>query len=163
MNEVELCAALVRLVEKAVSNILLLDKTGDPRQIKVFNGYLPLKGNEEEDFPYVLVRFEKSSTDWEGTESQIAIIAGTYCEGKDAEGTVGNKMQGFIDGLNILSMIRSEILTLPNGVMEERFVVKSPIVLSDPGEQEFPYWHCEMTTSWVLPFISMNNIRAEGI
>lgn len=163
MNEVELCSALVRLVEKAVSDILLLDKTGTPRKIKVFNGYLPLKNDEEEDFPYVLVRFEKSSTDWDGTESQVAIIAGTYCEGRDNEGIAGNKMQGFIDGLNVLSMIRSEIMNLPNGVMENCFVVKSPIVLSDPGEQEFPYWHCEMTTSWVIPFISMNNIRAENI
>lgn len=81
MNEINLCDSLVELVKDTVKNFRLLNKNGEAVIPKVYSGFLPLK-NDEDVFPYVLVRHEKSSTDWEGTNCSVSIIAGSFIDGK---------------------------------------------------------------------------------
>lgn len=161
MNEISLCSSLKELAEKVVSGYRLLNKNREPVIPKVYCGYLPLKDNDEENFPYVLIRHESSSTDWEGTTAQVAIIAGSYCEGKDESGKVGMKMQGHFDCLNVLSAIRSEILNLEAETLDERYVLLNPIEISAPDEQPFPYWQVDMTTKWHLASPAMEHIRGD--
>lgn len=161
MNEIDLCRSLKRLVEEVVSAYRLQTKNGEPVVPKVYCGYLPLKNSDEENFPYVLVRHESSSTDWEGTTAQVAIIAGAYCEGKDENDEVGVKMQGNFDCLNILSAIRSELLNLEAETLDNRYVLLNPIEINTPAEQPFPYWQTDMTTKWHLPSPAMVHIRGD--
>lgn len=159
MNEVGLCTALKELVERVAERFRLPDKYGELVIPKVYVGFLPLKTNDDENFPYVLIRHESSSTDWEGTVVNVAIIAGAYCEGRDESGEEGVKMQGHHDCLNLLSAIRAELTEQPAETLAERYVLLSPIEISTPGEQPFPYWQADMATKWHLPSPAMEHIR----
>lgn len=160
MNEINLCDSLVELVKETVKNFRLLNKNGEAVTPKVYSGFLPLK-NDEEVFPYVLVRHEKSSTDWEGTNCSVSIIAGSFCDGKGSSGIEGEDMNGQKDCLLVLSAIRTALLELPAETLAKRYVLMPKIDIDIHSEQAFPYWQADMTTNWFMPQPAMQHIRSD--
>lgn len=161
MNEIGLCTALKELVEGVAARFRLSNNQGEPVVPKVYSGFLPLETDDDKHFPYVLIRHESSSTDWEGTVVNVAITAGAYCEGRDESGEAGMKMQGHYDCLNLLSAIRSELTNQPAETLAEKYVLLNPIEISTPSDQPFPYWQVDMTTKWHLPSPAMEHIRGD--
>ena len=75
-----LTKALRELCEQAVKDFRLPTKDGKTlRAPQIVNGFLPPKRSSElDDFPFVLVRPEQSTTDRQYEEVRVNIIVGCY-------------------------------------------------------------------------------------
>jgi hypothetical protein len=147
MIENHLAENLRNLIEGAVKDFRLPVKNGEPRAPKVFNGYLPPKrSGGDDDFPFVLVRADKGSTNEDSTETKLTIIIGCYTE----------EFDGHEYCLNIMQRVRMALATLPCGVLGGKHILQFPISWENFEEQPYPQWFIEMETTWKTntPFAS---------
>lgn len=113
----------------------------------VFKMRLPSKDDETKQIPYVLLQFLKSTDAQEEgkhpeAEAMVRIVAATYSE--DGE-------EGALCVLNLLTRIR--IALLRDGVIGERYLLKSPVELIVYPDSTPPYYLGEMMTTWRMPVI----------
>ena len=113
----------------------------NPRCPTVFNGDLPPKRSDTlDDFPFVIVRFEESESTNEETTATIAIVAGCYTE----------DFQGQEDCINVLSRIQTALLSMPNGILANKYILQPPVLMANLPEQPYPQWQVNMTTKWTF-------------
>lgn len=139
MVENKLTLALREFIKEAVKNFRLPVENGKIRAPQVINGYLPPKqsGNLD-DFPYVIVRPEKGSSEREATEVTVSIIIGCYAEDYD----------GYEYCLNVMARIRHALAELENNILANRYVLQFPISWEMVPGQPYPEWQLDMTTHW---------------
>lgn len=137
-----LTKALRELCEQAVKDFCLPTKDGKTlRAPQIVNGFLPPKRSSElDDFPFVLVRPEQSTTDRQSEEVRVNIIVGCYSEEYD----------GFEYGVNVIERIKEKICTLPAETLEQRYQMRYPIKWNMVPEQPWPQWQIDMETIWIF-------------
>lgn len=150
MIEVLLCKALRDEVEKALKNVVLKNPKGELVHPAVINGFLPPNNRSESDYPCVVIAFESSSADQETTEVEVRISICTYDECLDSDGKELYPIKAHEDGLNAASRIRLALKTLPNGVLDRRYVLQLPIEVQNTGIDDYPYWQVNMKTRWLM-------------
>lgn len=140
MTENELSKALRVLIEKEVSEYRLPVKNGEPRSPRVLNGYLPPKrSGTDDDFPFVIVRPDSGETEADQVKVTVDVIIGCYTE----------EFDGHEYCLNVMQRIRTALMSLPNGILDSRYVLEFPIKWSNFAEQPYPFWQFDMETKWV--------------
>lgn len=134
--------ALRELCKQAVKDFRLPTKDGKTlRAPQIVNGFLPPKRSSElDDFPFVLVRPEQSTTDRQSEEVRVNIIVGCYSEEYD----------GFEYGVNVIERIKEKICTLPAETLEQRYQMRYPIKWNMVPEQPWPQWQIDMETIWIF-------------
>jgi hypothetical protein len=153
MTSKELLDALKDFIERETKDLLLpvrVDrKSGEQKErpAEVHEMRLPNKEAETARIPYVLLQFLKSTFEQkEGEEpthvAMVRIVAATYSE--DGE-------EGALCLLNLLTRI--QIALLKDGVIGERFLLKSPVEMIVYPDNTPPYYLGEMMTQWELPVI----------
>ena len=137
-----LTKALRELCEQAVKDFRLPTKDGKTlRAPQIVNGFLPPKRSTDlDDFPFVLVRPEQSTTDRESEEVRVNIIVGCYSEEYD----------GFEYGVNVVERIKEKICTLPDETLAQRYQMRYPIKWTMVPEQPWPQWQIDMETIWIF-------------
>lgn len=137
-----LTKALRELCKQTVKDFRLPTKDGKTlRAPQIVNGFLPPKRSSElDDFPFVLVRPEQSTTDRQSEEVRVNIIVGCYSEEYD----------GFEYGVNVIERIKEKICTLPAETLEQRYQMRYPIKWNMVPEQPWPQWQIDMETIWIF-------------
>lgn len=144
-----LTKAIRELCAKAVKDFRLptKDAPGPGKKEKVLkapqiiNGFLPPKrANDNDDFPFVLVRPEQGTTDRGSEEIKVNIIIGCYSEEYD----------GFEFGINVMERIKAAISQLPAETLENRYQMRYPIKWSMANDQPYPQWQIDIETTWVM-------------
>lgn len=137
-----LTKALRELCKQAVKDFRLPTKDGKTlRAPQIVNGFLPPKRSSElDDFPFVLVRPEQSTTDRQSEEVRVNIIVGCYSEEYD----------GFEYGVNVIERIKEKICTLPAETLEQRYQMRYPIKWNMVPEQPWPQWQIDMESIWIF-------------
>jgi hypothetical protein len=139
MVENLLSEALRNLISDAVKDFRLPSKEGDIKAPKIVDGFLPLKrGNNDDDFPFVLVRIEGGKTEQESTNVEVSVIVGCYAETFD----------GHAYCLNVMSRIRNALMNLPGWILDNKYVLSFPIEYNVIPDQPYPYWQLDITTHW---------------
>lgn len=132
---------LMAFVAEAVKDFRLPVKNGEPRAPKVINGYLPPKRvGSDDDYPFVVVRFENSTADMEETQAEVSLIVGCYTE----------EFDGHTHCINVMSRIRLALAQMPNNTLARKFILQYPIRVENNPEQPYPYWQTDMTTTWIF-------------
>lgn len=147
MIEIYLTQALRELVEEAVKDFRLPVEKGETRAPKVINGYLPPKQYimpgqtaRDDDFPFVVVRADKATSNKEETQVDVSIIIGCYSK----------EFDGHEYCLNVMSRIRNALTSLENGILAGKYILSFPIEWDLVPEQPYPQWQLDMTTHWVF-------------
>ena len=151
MTPLDLLDELKAYIERKTKDMILpvrVDrKSGEhkERPAEVHIGSLPDKESETKRIPYVLLQFIKSTDSQEEGERaksvcMVRIIATTYSEDRE-------------DGrrclLNLLTRIKTEFLR--DGMVADRYILKSPLEMMVYTEDTAPYYLGEMITHWSLP------------
>lgn len=153
MTPIDLLDALKGFVKEETKDLLLpvrVQRTSGERNLRVPNVYkmrLPSKNDETNQIPYVLLQFLKSTVKQEPgelplCEAMVRIIGATYNE--DGE-------EGALGVLNLLTRIQSGLLR--DGVIAERYLIRSPVELIVYPDNTPPYYLGEMMTTWEIPVI----------
>ena len=146
MNEIMLCRALRKFVAEATKGVQMPDEKGVMRPLTVVDGYLDRSG--EDPSPFVLIRPKSVSAEEEMTTGKVELIVVCRNEGKDHLGDITRPMSGYEDCLTIVHRIRRALMTLPNRVLDRRYVLSLPVSWTVHDADRFPYWQVDMTTSW---------------
>ena len=152
MVENNLCQALRGLVKEAVKDLLLPTQPKTPRgepglrEPQVVNNYLPPKrSGDADDFPFVLVRAERGSSNQDQTSVTVVLVVGVYCQ---------NGLDGAREGhehcLNVMERIRLKLMSLPGLILDGRYQLRGDVTWSLPAEQPFPYYQLDMETHWTF-------------
>lgn len=153
MTSSDLLDALKTYIEKITSDIILpvkVDrKSGDSKEraADVYRMRLPKKSDETAKIPYILIQFIKSIDTHDPGQppesvSMIRIVVATYSE---------DESEGSENVLNILTRIR--IAFLKDGLIAERYILKSPLEAVVYPDDTAPYFLGEMMTNWQMPII----------
>ncbi len=139
MQEISLTQAIARFLEKVCSQYQLPNKSKELVAPKIITGYLPPKrtGNAD-DFPFIIVRPVSGSTN-EATLTDVSIIVGIYDE----------ELTGFDRALEVVTRIRTALLSIPNQILENRYQLRMPIDWHNVDEQAWPQWQLSLITRWL--------------
>ena len=139
MIENKLTEALRDFIKEAIKDFRLPVENGEMRAPQVVNGYLPPKRSGDcDDFPFVIVRPEKGTSDREATEITVSIIIGCFAEEYD----------GHEYCLNVMARIRSALASMENNILANKYVLNFPIDWDISPDQPYPQWQIDMTTHW---------------
>lgn len=164
MTELTLLDALVARLTEMFKNYELKAKSGLLQTVRVFAQYLPLpqavtvdtdtdedteiepQGYQAEDyesnFPCVIVKLNEATSREEGsldaTRINVNLLVGTYDESPDC--------QGYRDVLNIIEVIRQELLT--HRVLDSRYRLEMPMKSYLFEEQAWPVYFGQIETVW---------------
>lgn len=135
---------LAAFLEGVTANFEMTTPSGKIRSPKVTPGWLPLKdpkNKDEEDFPYVLVRYIGHSDKSEGeSTAKIHIFAGVY----------SMDPQGWRELVNPLERIRQALLKKRTLAKKFRLVLPMESKIP-PHDQPFPEWVGWLETEWTIP------------
>ncbi len=141
MIESNLSRALCEFVEGVTKDFRLETKNGELKAPQIVEGYLPPKrSNNDEDFPFIVVRFEDSKSELGQTAVSMSIVIGCYTQAMD----------GYLYCLSVYEAIRRALCEMPFQTLDERYQLGFPIECKNTGDHAWPYWQLEMTTNWVL-------------
>lgn len=153
MSPVDLIDAICEFLTLTVKDLQLKTQSGDQRPPQIVAGYLPPKNPkkpelQEEDFPFVIVRFisledvsEKSGgTGRDYAQAVIKLVIGAYSH--DAQ-------DGWRDVANTATRIWIDLFK--KRVIAKKYRIEYPCLFEMPEEQPYPQWIGEMTTRWIVP------------
>lgn len=145
MIENNLAKALREFIKEAIKEFRLPVenpepiKDGDIRAPQVINGYLPPKrSGDKDDFPFVIVRPERGTSERTATTITVSIIIGCYAESYD----------GHEYCLNVMARIRNALCSMPNNILAKKYVLSLPITWDMAQDQPYPQWQLDMSTQW---------------
>lgn len=149
MNLVYLEELLREKIENAVKLLKLKNKKGELVKIKTITGILPpqnlSKRDEEEEYPFIVVRLHKHKEEDEALAT-FKIIVAICAEGENAETRkkdfqTENYRQGHYDLVTIVEKIRQELL---KDLRIGEGLIKKPFEAEIFLEQPFPYMYAEI-------------------
>lgn len=146
MNPVELVDKLVDFSKKVVKDYDLPTKNGESsKSPNIYPGYLPdkKKGDEQSEFPYVIIRF-LSEQDKEDDKVNIRFIIATYSE---------DEVNGWRDPVNIATRIK---IALKKQQIFGPFSLNGEIKIDLFEDQPFPQWFATMDVTFVIPQVQMD-------
>ena len=128
-------------VEEDVDDDLDEDTDTDTEAIEP-QGYSP--ADIESNFPCVVVKLDEATDREEGSLNaariNVRILVGTYDESADC--------QGYRDVLNIIKMVRQDLLTMPARVLDKRYRLEMPMKSYLFDEQAWPIYFGQIETVW---------------
>ena len=141
MIEQDLTKVLRLFIEDAIKDFRMPTKSGIARAPIVINGYLPPKrSGVEDEFPFVLVRPDKGSTDRDKTEVEISLIVGCYSE----------EFDGHEFCFNVMTRIRHALTSLYCGTLANKYQLQYPIEWENFDDQPWPQWQLDIKTKWAF-------------
>ena len=165
MTELNLLDALVSRLTEKFTAYELTAKSGLLQTVRVFAQYLPqpsgitLKPKDDSDsivpqgytstdiesnFPCVIVKLDEATDSEEGTLTQtrvnVRFLVGTYDESADC--------QGYRDVLNIIEVIRQDLLTLPGRILDQRYRMEMPLKHYLFDDQPWPIYFGQIESVW---------------
>ena len=139
MIEPNLMQAVGRFLEPICSQYRLPTKSGEENPPRIVYGYLPpLQSNTDNDQAYVIVRPISGATG-EAQSTDVAIIVSCY----------DRDMTGFDRALDMVARIRTALLSIPDQVLESRYMLQLPIEWHNVDDQPWPQWQLSITTHWL--------------
>lgn len=153
MTPLDLLDELKAYIERTTKDMILpvrVDrKSGEhkERPAEVHINDLPDKEAETKRIPYVLLQFIKSTDSQEEGKRpkcvcMVRIVAATYSEDKE---------EGKRCLLNLLTRIKTAFLR--DGMVADRYILKSPVEMLVYAEDTAPYHLGEMMTIWSIPAV----------
>lgn len=141
MLETNLVKAICSFLEDSLNDLSLETEGGGFKPPQIVNGYLPPKRkNEEDDFPFVIVRPENGTSELGSTDCTVSLIVGCYSEGMD----------GYEYCLSVMQHIRQALMSMEMLTLEKRYQLAFPIKWKNTDQQPYPFWQLEMTTEWTF-------------
>ena len=166
MTSLNLLDALVSRLTELFANYELQAKSGLLQTVKVFAQYLPqpksAEVNDDDDtesitepqgysaddieslFPCVVVKLDDMTDKEEGSLDAVRInariLVGIYDESPDC--------QGYRDVLNIIEVIRQDLLTMPARVLAKKYRLEMPLKSYLLDEQAFPIYFGQIESVW---------------
>ena len=165
MTELNLLDALVARLTERFTGYELKAKSRLLQEVKVIPQYLPQPSavtvktdDEDEDiepqgytvtdieslFPCVIVKIgdviDKEAGALDQTRVNVQFIIGIYDDAKDC--------QGYRDVYNIIEVIRQDLLTMPDRVLDNRYRLEMPFTSGLVPEQEWPFYFGYIDSNW---------------
>ena len=165
MIELNLLDALVARLTERFKGYELKSKSGLLQEVKVIPQYLPqpsavtVKTDDEDGniepqgytvtdieslFPCVIVKIGEVTDKEEGaldqTRVNVQFIIGVYDDAKDC--------QGYRDVYNIIEVIRQDLLTMPDRVLDKRYRLEMSLTSGLVPEQEWPFYFGYIDSNW---------------
>ncbi len=165
MTELNLLDALVARLTERFKGYELKAKSGLLQEVKVIPQYLPqpsavtVKSDDEDEtiepqgytvtdieslFPCVIVKIgeviDKEAGALDQTHVNVQFIIGIYDDAKDC--------QGYRDVYNIIEVIRQDLLTMPDRVLDKRYRLEMPFTSGLVSEQEWPFYFGYIDSNW---------------
>lgn len=146
---------------------LLCAKDGSQKNVKVFPQFMPQpkgatvkpKGEApiepqgygpadiENNFPCVIVKLDEATDKEEGKIDQaravVRLLAGVYDDAPDC--------QGYRDALNIIEVVRQDLLSMPYRILDNKYRVEMPMTWYLFEEQPWPVFFGVLETVWEIP------------
>ena len=140
MIENNLTKALIEKIKEVVKDFRMPVKDGERRCPTVLNGYLPPKRYDgtDEDYPFIVVRPDNGTSNRENTTMTVSIVVGCFTE----------DLNGFEDCIEVMTRIRAALASMPNGILDNRYILQYPITWDLLREQPYPQWQLNMETRW---------------
>lgn len=144
MTNDQLIQSVMQRVREATKDMLLpvegKDYLASP---SVYYNDVPVKGSEDDDFPYVIVRFYKSTMSETQKLCEVKIIVGAYSEEPD----------GHRYCLIVAERIEQSLMNVRT--LDCGSYIQLPIEWVNLEKQAHPYWAIAGITRWVLPTVNM--------
>lgn len=149
MVENELCRALRDFISGKVKHLELPkqvkddggDEYAEHKTAQVINGYLPPKRSGKiDDIPFIIVRPDSGTTNEEETKVEISIIFGAYSKSDD----------GFEHCMTMLATVRTALLSLPYGVLDDKYNFDRVVSWQNFPDHLDNYWQVDMKTTWTI-------------
>ena len=130
MTTVTLLQDLVDFVKEAVSTYQYKNSQGIVKEINVKDGYLKVReDDDEEDFPYVLIRLGKGEANYDEAIVKVRLYVGV--RDKDVD-------NGYISCLNIIEHIRHTLQQTP--FVNDMYEVRPPFKWEMAESETYPLW-----------------------
>lgn len=165
MTALNLLDALVSRLKELFAGYELQAKSGLLQTVKVFAQYLPQPSSPEvnddetdsitepqgyttddieNNFPCVIVKVDEMTDKEEGTldatRINVRILAGIYDESPDC--------QGYRDVMNIIEVVRQDLLTMPARVLAKRYRLEMPLKSYVFEDQPWPIYFGQIESTW---------------
>lgn len=140
MIENNLTQALIEKIEDVVRDFRMPVNSNERRCPTVLAGYLPPKRYDgtDEDYPFIVVRPDNGTSNRENTTMTVSIVIGCFTE----------DLNGFEDCVEVMTRIRAALASMPNGILDDRYILQYPITWDLLREQPYPQWQLNMETHW---------------
>lgn len=130
MTSVTLLKDLVAFVKDALSTYEYRNSQGELKSIQVKDGYLKVReDDDEEDFPYILIRLGKGKAEYEEATVEVYFFVGVL--DKDVD-------NGYISCLNIIDRIRHDLQATP--FVADMYEVRPPFNWEMAEKETYPLW-----------------------
>ena len=122
-------------------------KSGD-YPFHIFVGWLPeKKGQEDEDYPFALVRPVDGTVGMDGTAMAVDIVLGVFA----------GETRGCEYVLNVQRHLLNALCTLGERRLRDKYCLAMPVTWELPDDQPYPVWVAVVHTEWtyhtpILPF-----------
>ena len=127
---------------KVFEGFKLKNICGEEVNINVFSQNLPFRNSddEEEPFPYIIVRLTEGSINDTESEQDVTtqLIIGTYDNSEDAN--------GHKDTINIIQKIHERFFKNP--VLAKKYIIQAPFKWVLQEEDTWPYYFGGIEVSW---------------
>ena len=136
------------VLEGAVKEAHLKTKSHVVKDPQIVLGYLdPLQeaDKEQEDFPYIIVRYSNDMILEEQSHLSLKLILGVYSE----------EIEGWVDVLHLMELVKKAVLTRP---VFNFYTIERPIKTSMPEEQPYPYFFGFMELTLNIPKLQMEGV-----
>lgn len=140
--------ALVEEVKLALKDFTLKNEKGEETKVNVYQQFLPKDEEENEQFPYVSLKFTNQEDTSEESLCRIEFLIAN-CNGD-------LNFQGFKDTMNIMQKIRIHLEE--KVIIANKFELKFPVKSAVSEEIAFPYFFGGIETHWILPKIIRREI-----
>lgn len=147
MTSVTLLKDLVEFVQHSLSSYQYQNSDGVMRTVQVKDGYLKVREeDDEENFPYVLIRLGKGSADHDEATVEVRFFAGVWDRDVD---------NGYISCLNILDRIRHDLQSTP--FVASAYEVRPPFHWEMADRETYPVWFGMLSCTFII-----GNLTNEG-
>jgi len=128
---------------------------GEYRSPSLYIGAIPPRrsGDDKEGFPYIVNRVVSGNDSATGSKVTVYTICGIYSAEK-VEGAEN-------DILNMVARCRAILLSMENGILENRFRFEYPLTWSmgikeEQHMQPYPYAGATIISQWEVPAVEFN-------
>ncbi|MBN1469427.1 MAG: hypothetical protein JW924_11945 [Fusobacteriaceae bacterium] len=130
----------------------LKNSEGILAKINCFTGWMPPKTEENEEYPFVMLRIVEGADNPDKSKAKFKAYVGACAYAKNTKASIEDYKNGHKDLLTAIQSIRQNLLgnkLIGHGKIDEDELVSYKIY----EEQCFPFIHAEITINMIIPSI----------
>lgn len=143
---------LLGRIKESLKDKELKNSDGNLSKINCFTGWMPPKTEENEEYPFVMLRVIEGGDTPGKSKAKFKAYVGACAYAKNTKANFEDYKKGHKDLLTVIQSVREDLLSdklIGHGKIDEEELVSYKIY----EEQCFPFIHAEITINMIIPSI----------